>query len=299
MYALLISLQLSFGLLNDSTIDPFPFAIRDPLKGFNWKKIELPVSKKYKDSVVKMLKPAFKNMFDATYAGSENFSHAFHFVELNGDQLVDVIYEGWSGSEGNDVIFYINTGTEFKEFFRNQHYFNHQHLAEICFQEKHLSSFTLYDEGCCNPDVEIEKHYAAGSNLQTRLSLQRAIIVGMRENNLTYRNAIVEFENPVHFKVLSEGYSMRLTPEIIDSIPIWSNLENIKGKGNIIAVYPKEAPGRAWASTTDKTGRQWWLVEMEPAVNLSFSRFWDADHEPTHYFGWMSNRFLEVMPDSK
>jgi len=52
----------------------------------------------------------------------------------------------------------------------------------------------------------------------------------------------------------------------------------------------------AWAYKTDATGRVWWLVEMEAMVYLEFSKFWDYDSNFTHYYGWMSSRFLQRKP---
>ncbi len=48
---------------------------------------------------------------------SGNFSKQltkFHLLDVNGDNLLDVVYEGSHVSEGEDLVFYINTGDSLK-----------------------------------------------------------------------------------------------------------------------------------------------------------------------------------------
>jgi hypothetical protein len=104
------------------------------------------------------------------------------------------------------------------------------------------------------------------------------------------------FVEPISFQTLNENYSLRYEPITTDEVPpvLHQAVDNEKSlRGNVTAVYPKGAIGKAWARKKDSTGREWWLVEMEPLKYLSFDAYYSLDDFPTHYIGWMSSRFVK------
>lgn len=289
MYHLIIALHLLYAPVKDSI--PFPYAIKMPSKPFIWKDFELNLPQRYKDSVAQTFKKIYASRLNQEYLASSNFTSSFHFVDLNGDDLPDVIYVGWSGSEGSYVDFFINEKKKFRQAFST-----YRELCELQYTAGKLSSFVVYDPGCCDPTVEFERQFVVDSLFHCKLNRQRAIIVGSNVREKGYTSPDGFFDHPIRFKTMNPKYALRYAPEISNKVPEVDFDAKDSGKGNIMAKYPSGFQGIAWAYKKDATGREWWLVEMEPAFHLEFNRFWDLDDEFTHYYGWMSSRFVERLP---
>jgi len=95
----------------------------------------------------------------------------------------------------------------------------------------------------------------------------------------------------IPFKVSSEKYNLRLSPEI-DSTTDYFGRDFY---GNEIAEYPKGSLGYALAEKKDSSGRIWWFVLMTNNIIpiRSFYPRWEG--APIKYFsiGWMSSKYLE------
>jgi hypothetical protein len=282
MNTLLLALQL---LVADTSDHPFPYAIHSADKAIDWKKFETKVPTKYRDSVIKTFKVRYRDFFADEYANSDKFYNSFHFIHLNNDQLPDLVYNGWTGGEGDATFIYYNHGIEMEEIF-----YDHNNLVDLKFNGKNLSSLVIYRFGCCSGFVETERHYSVNSLFNFQLVRQREIIVGMNGGVKEYVAPDEYFKQPIRFKTINNEYAMRFSPGITDKPPA---IDDPMLKGNIIAMFPKGASGIAWAKKTDATGREWWLVEMEPQASLAYTVFYDEEDKPTWYYGWMSSRFLE------
>src|ERR1700730_90895 len=107
MNILLLSIQLLLPVRADSIPVYFPYSIKEPASSFDLEKIELSLSQKYKDSVLyssDLKCPWCSDAMDPAREQKE-FKKSFHFADLNGDGLPDLIYEGRSGGEANMVEF--------------------------------------------------------------------------------------------------------------------------------------------------------------------------------------------------
>ena len=282
-----------FALLfnfSDPSTQVAPYVIRK-CEPFKWSNYEISVSKQFKDSVLNTFRPMYTK-FSGEHPTNlpGNFTDSFHFVELNGDGRVDLIYQGWTGGEGTIVDFYINTGKSYKKVFSD-----FMELLDLHLEKKKLISFVIYNPGCCAEMVQFERHYQVSPQFDCKLQWQGAILEGMS----AFERKIEPdsfFGNQFQFQTLNEDYALRYQPLISDTAPveIWEALpDNRKPRGNIVAVFPKGAIGTAWAHKTDSTGREWWLVEMKPLKYLKFDAYYELDDFPTHYIGWMSSRFVK------
>jgi len=287
MRSLIIALHLLCTPAKDSM--PFPYPIKNPEHPFKWTQVRLDLPRKYKDSVITVFKKIFSDRDLKKVAETENFAADLKFVNLNGDNLPDIIYEGWSGGEANMIIMFVNEKKNFKEVF-----YGSQHIVEMNYSSNRLSSFITYDQGCCDPTVEFDRHFSVDTGFHCRLTRQRAIIVGSHIGESGYTTPDGFFDQPIRFKTLNDHYALRYAPIITDKQPDVDFDE--KTKGNIIAEYYKDFEGTAWAYKKDNTGREWWLVEMDPTFALEYNLFWDLDDQHTNYFGWMSSRFVEKLP---
>ena len=287
MRSLIIALHLLCTPVKDSM--PFPYPIKNPEHPFKWTQVRLDLPRKYKDSVITVFKKIFSDRDLKKVAETENFAADLEFVNLNGDNLPDIIYEGWSGGEANMIIMFVNEKKSFKEVF-----YGSQHIVEMNYSSNRLSSFITYDQGCCDPTVEFDRHFSVDTGFHCRLTRQRAIIVGSYIGESGYTTPDGFFDQPIRFKTLNDHYALRYAPIITDKQPEVDFDE--KTKGNIIAEYYKDYEGTAWAYKKDNTGREWWLVEMDPTFALEYNLFYDLDDQHTNYFGWMSSRFVEKLP---
>jgi len=270
----------------DSTINPIPYCIRQAAS-FKWSNYEVAISEKFKDSCLETFRGLYVN---STYKPEsklpKKFTQCFHFVNLNGDKNIDLIYEGNAGSEGSYVTFYLNTGKQLEGIETQNGY-----VWDLKFKENKLSSFVIYNPGCCAETIEFERHYNVSPLFKCKLEWQVSIIQGM---NKFEPDSF--FQKPFQFQTLNEDYSLRYEPRISDQVPNEIS-EGARGPyhGNSTALYPKGSIGTAWATKKDSTGREWWLVEMEPLKYLKFDAYYSLDDFPTRYIGWMSSRFVKKL----
>lgn len=85
-----------------------------PEKSINWKEIEIKIEDSLK--LDHLNKISFNKYFNFKYSDLTTEVDSFHFVDLNGDKLTDIIYEGKNppGIEGVNFAFLINQGDSFK-----------------------------------------------------------------------------------------------------------------------------------------------------------------------------------------
>jgi hypothetical protein len=288
MNTLLLALQL---LVADTSAYPFPSVLKPKMEHPNWESIEASVSKKYQDSVIEALRIGFyADYFAVMQPEPQEFKSSFRFVHLNNDKLPDVIYKGPSGGEGDMVQIFIHRGWRMEKVFVDM-----QSITQLEFTNRQLSGVVIYDPGCCAETVTTERHFQVDPQFRFRLTGQRAVLSDMETYYGFEEDPLRLFSKPIHFKTANADYAMRYSPEISDQRPAIFSLDE-PARGNIIAIFPKGAHGIAWGYKKDKTGREWWLVEMDPLNNLSFHKFWHYEKEPTRYCGWMSSRFLERTP---
>jgi hypothetical protein len=286
MNTFLLALQL---MVADTSNHPFPYIVHVEEKSIDWKKYEASVSKKFRDSVINSFKSEFREKISDEFVNTDRYYKSFHFVHLNDDKLPDVIYNGWTGGEADAIFMYYNHGNVLEEVF-----YDYSTIVDWKFERGHLSSIVINRPGCCAATVETERVYRVDSLLNFEMIRQREIIIGMNKRNKGYVTPDEYFKQPIRFQTINNDYALRYSPEITAKAPL--HVDDEFKKGNIIALYPKGASGIAWARKTDATGREWWLVEMEPQSLLSFNIYYNEDDKPTWYFGWMSSRFLEKTP---
>ncbi|MFT3825750.1 MAG: hypothetical protein QM731_17650 [Chitinophagaceae bacterium] len=292
MHTLLLSLQLLLHPLSDTIQYPFPFSIKKTAVPFEWKRYELKIPAAYRDSVLKHLRPEYEQMFNnKQYLESNEYNSSFHFAELNGDGIPDVIYQGWTGSEGQVVNVYMSMKKQLKKVLQD-----YTNVVDLKFTGNKLSSVVIINYGCCAEYVQFERHYKVDSLSHCILVLQRAKIIGMTDVRTSLTAPEHFFDAPIRFKTLNDGYALRYSARINDTIPEPEKpYERMETKGNILTLYPRGSYGIAWGSRTDNIGRVWWLVEMDPQLFI-YDQLYSLDNKPTHYFGWMSSRFVEKLP---
>src|SRR5271154_4370510 len=121
---------------------------------FSWKGIE-----KQNDDVKMRFEKMAPSLISYEYefyhgeGGEHNTEKEFdqncHVVDLNNDGLDDIIYTGSTGSEGSEVIVFLNTGKVFKKVLKQL-----QEVVKIEFRDNKLFRLYIRDTGCCDAWID-------------------------------------------------------------------------------------------------------------------------------------------------
>lgn len=243
----------------------------------NWKKIDTVQYEGYKQRLVDRITMDFTYIKESEYQ-SDGFLDNFHMTNLNGDSLNDILFHGWSGGEPDMLCGFINEGDSLRKVFCE-----YQDPLEISIQKKGLQKLRMIDRGCCDAYMTQIMDYSYNGDSLRLLRDFAYISWGQLEGyNM----------GPIRFKTINPIYTLRSTP-MIDDTTVFRN-ESF-GRGNVIGELKQGTEGTAYLKDTDDTGRVWWLVITEPIDTLSNTHFYDDPAAPTHYIGWLSSRYVEII----
>ena len=251
-------------------------------QAFEWQEFDSGVDQIARDNVIRRVlqEPAFGRIKNISF---ESISNNFHFLDLNGDKELDVVYNGGYGGE-NDIIYLVI-------FQKNQLIVSDPlfgRITDFSVLEKKVE-IKIYDYGCCAQLVDVySKHEVFFGNGEFEF------------NNLYAYGRIKESQKPdeffkeIRFEVQNDEYKLRAQPEIMNDyggVP-----EEVLIDGNTLAIYPKYSTGTAIAQKIDPIGRLWWFVIMDDNIEPKRSLLIKRNNNGVEYksTGWMSSRFLTV-----
>jgi hypothetical protein len=217
-----------------------------------------------------------RKCFNEYVANIDTLDKSLHFIDLNNDKRLDVIYAGTSGSAADFVVFLINNKNGYKVLYED-----YTNLRELKIENNRLVYYTILDLGCCAEYRRLETKYWIDKDLN-RFQIYTRATTNYTEFPNTY------FDKPIKFVVTNDIYKMRSSPIVDDTSRI--TYDTIS---NVTSTYLKSSIGYAWAEKKDNTGRVWWFVEMEPCNNQINSKLnYTADLLPIRNLGWMSSKYL-------
>jgi len=143
------------------------------------------------------------------------------------------------------------------------------------------------DPGCCASYINFNKIYTA---------TYTGNIPSFKLGYFTAYHRITKipgtyFTKVIPFIVLNNGYKMRINPEINNS----QVFPDDSLRGNTMCDLAKGTKGIALAQSTDKTGRVWWFVQLDPNAQVSDTEFYDEEDvkaKPAK-IGWVNSRFVK------
>jgi hypothetical protein len=212
----------------------------------------------------------------------------YYIVDFDNDGDLDVINNGWSGGESDIIIFYLNKNGKFiiqKEFYG---------LIKNVLKNHEGFIFYVNAPGCCG-DYEVRNYKIKCSVKEDSLEFKFQNLL-IYCDNLKFPKEL--FDNPIKFEVQNNNYFLRVTPEINTTEQFFPREED----GNDYLMFNKGDKGVAFAESTDKTGRVWWLVRMQP--NKKYQNLeMGADEKEIimrpYYVGWMSSKYLKKIESVK
>jgi hypothetical protein len=260
---------------------------------FQWKEVEIQRPKPIIDKFIKDTPKEFqaykRKDAEVAFLDLDSLRKALHFLDLNGDGKEDVIFEGQSDGEANEVAIFINTRQGYKKVFST-----YQGVVKMDWENKRLARLYIDDWGCCDDYIERHMIYHVSYN-QIGIPKFNKVCQGLSIYNGFTPDSLLE--KKFTFEVLNEGYKMRSAPKIDDaSVQPWDNDQTKNtGSGNIIGRLLKGARGTALAKKLDNTGREWLFVQIDKAYFLKNDIFYEENKFPTKYIGWISSRFVKAL----
>ena len=256
---------------------------------FSWKDIEQKATPAQIDAFIAQNRKGFLQ-FGEQYRPLDSLRKRLHFLDLNGDKLPDVVFEGESGGEAQLIEIYLNTGKGYKYVFSSG-----QGIEKIDWRDNRLYRLYIRDWGCCEDQLNTNKIYQLSYDKQDAPKFVQ-IYQSYFLRETIYPDSM--FPTPIRFQVLNDRYKIRFSPAVDDTTKQDWLLPSASLRGNNIALLVKGAVGTALGKKTDATGREWWFVEMDEEYYPAKSDvLLDADklEFPTKVLGWVSSRFVKTL----
>lgn len=194
-------------------------------------------------------------------------------IDINGDNLLDIFYQGPTGGEPNITQIFLNKGEKFERVFKE-----YQDVIQMAFKNNKLTLLTLINPGCCADPQIVEYYYKITyKNNSPFFSLDKTIgYLSMTEQVETKFELIREFTS------LNKETKLRNNCYFFDDIehPVYG------GNGNIIATYKKGSTGRAIGSKKD-ADQEWIYVLMDSTNEMVSCDFPTFLEHPTEIYGWI------------
>ena len=200
-------------------------------------------------------------------------------IDINGDSLLDIIYDGPTGGEQSITHFFLNEGDHYEKIFSG-----YQHLILADLSNGTLNSFVLINTGCC-ADPQIAEYYysVTYSGLTPTFNLDKTIgYLGATEKLKK------SFDTPKAFDVKTDHARLRTDCYILDNVehPVYGS------NGNSIATFKSGSKGKALGMKSDK-GVEWIYAIMDSGNELESCEFPTFKEQPTEIRGWILREAIE------
>ena len=246
----------------------------------NWKKFEVAVSETERAQVVETLKDQFDYIFKNKYYSGQPFEKTIHLQDLNGDKVLDVMVEGYSGAESDNTQIFLAQSKGYKKILEKS-----QYVKSVQVKGGYLKFLTMLDFGCCAEYVNYETKYYITPDFSAIPIYQKA------KASFEQKPQNTLLSRPLPIFTLQENTVLRSSPIEDDTSTV---IYDAEGSGNVLAKYPVRSQGYAWVSETDRSGKKWWYVEMQPVKAVKESLLHEKDEIPTSGMGWISEHQLVI-----
>ena len=270
------------------------FPVIHDYDNFKWASIEKKMPRAEVDRFINVFPKefeAYRRSNESEFRNLDSLVKHLHFVDINVDGNLDVIFDGQGSGEGSLVQLFINTGKGFKEIFSDM-----QGVAKIDWEENKMKRLYIVDWSSADDYIETNKIYGFTYD-QPAAPAYKQIYQSIAINGFSAVRPDSLFDKPTRFEVLNNNYKIRSAPVIDDTGQFhWNkNQESEKGQGNSIGKLPKGTTGTALGKKTDATGREWWYVEIDETYQFDRDMLYVQNKFPTRVIGWISSRFIKVL----
>lgn len=211
-------------------------------------------------------------LFDEFPYTPEVLVKSVYAIDFNGDELLDIIYDGPTGWEQNVTQLFLNKGTHYEKVFSG-----FQDVIEADFSNNRLISFTLINPGCCADPQIVEYYYSvtyADNNPQFKLNKTIGYLDGTEKPQKL-------LTPPKKFYIRKDNTKLRTDCYILDNVDLV-----YASNGNVIANYKSGSTGLALGFKKDKNV-EWIYAIMDANNKFETSDFSTFKEQPTYIKGWL------------
>ncbi len=204
-------------------------------------------------------------------------------VDINGDNLPDMIFSGFSGGEADIVQIWLNRRDSFELIFED-----YQYISKFRKAGNKLVEFQTGDPGISDNYLYFTRDYRVEQDHGDPVIVRGKQIVAYRytEEPVTYK------PSPIPFVARADTMMLRASAAQQNE-PFIPQLDTF---GNIIAKYRSKARGNVLAYKSYGKGDDWFFVEISPSVAPTASILYDLDKMPTFIRGWVSSQSIQLEP---
>lgn len=249
---------------------------------FQWSDFEL---RDFDSTDLEKIFPIIQNLPFRNKADALNHLELFHLIDYNNDHKIDVLYNGWTGGEGEMLQIIKNTGSEYEI---SQTIYGA--VKDLKIEDNKITEIEILDYACCAGYVDHLQLWQLNGYSQYSAVNDLALIVGTEIPSQT-------FDNPFKFEIKNEQYNMRIEPKIKELKENNNDFDPINEQ-NISASFTTGNTGTAIAQKEDDTGRVWWLVIMDQMPSNQFPMlFYEGNNDIYSYkpVGWISSRYVQKL----
>lgn len=243
---------------------------------FKWEKWEYKCSDSLKIKIISKIKRDFSDDSIERHTTYMRYDpNFFHIIDVNSDGKLDVVYNGFAGSEKNSILLFINENGVFVERINT-----YGRIIGINKESSYLPmTFKIMDYPCCEDTVygfEQYNYYIENNRIYYKISIKIKFF-----DKTVF--PILTNDNYIEFETTSEEYNLRSAPEIINEV-----------ENNVVSVYPKGSLGTAIYSEKEKENdRVWWFVIMRNNKKVLQTNLYEENNRNYYSIGWMSSKLLK------
>lgn len=245
---------------------------------------------KYAPKISKIEKKALFNKFANWGKLDESRNYGFwgdttgvHFINLNEDDYIDVIYANSLGLD--DASFYYGTKDSFRLVLQAP---PPNFIKELKFEGKKCVEVILESIPYVG-EVHCEMIY--------RLVNNSFELNSGRWNMDCSSTPSQYFKEPLQIKVKIDSCPLRENPKIAKGECFYEDGDEFYNKNsNIVGIYEKGSIGLGWAKEKDKNGILWILTEIPLKNRISIKSVYEWQYSENEYFiGWMQAEHLDIL----
>lgn len=213
------------------------------------------------------------------YSNQEILPYLFE-IDINGDGQKDIIYNGVTLGEGNITKIIMNNNQDFKKVFETM-----QDITKMSFANGKLAQLSIANPGCCADAQVLDYDYTVTFTTDNQPSFKLNNTIG---HTRSYELPKAKYKNPLPFHVKEQ------TAEIRDCcFDLNAEHPAYGDKGNMIAVYAKNAKGMAMAEKHEN-GTDWLFVLMDKENKIIETQFPSFLEQPTQIYGWIKKKYTSL-----
>ena len=202
-------------------------------------------------------------------------------VDINGDQLPDMIFSGFSGGESDIVKIWLNCRDSFELVFED-----YQYISKFRKSGDELAEMQTGDVGCCDNYLYFTRDYRVEQDKGKPIFIKSKQTVAYKYTE----EPSTLYPLPAPFIARADTMLLRASAAQQNE-PFNPYLDTF---GNIIAKYRTKARGVVLAYKSCGKGNDWFFVEISPFAAPSASILYDIDKMPTFIRGWVSSQAIQL-----